>query len=133
MSVFSATSTRAAPGLLGLDSNRSEEVRTIFLFRLRNAASVNEEATQSESLSDLEEDLDHLLKLEDKGATACRPPPPFLTTTQTQTKSTRRLVLHLQDGVRENSKTRVSPPVGRPLFSTTTRQMTTPNPFRVVT
>jgi hypothetical protein len=52
--VFNATSTRAAPGLLGSDSNRSEE------------------ATRSESLSDLEEDLDHLLKLGDEGATACR-------------------------------------------------------------
>jgi hypothetical protein len=70
MSVFNATSTRTAPGLLGSDSNRSEE------------------ATQSESLSDLEEDLDHLLKLGDEGATACRGPP-FSTTTRTQTKSTR--------------------------------------------
>jgi hypothetical protein len=40
MSVFDATSTPAAPGLLGSDSNRSEE------------------ATQSKSLSDMEEDLD---------------------------------------------------------------------------
>jgi hypothetical protein len=67
MSVFDATSTHAAPGLLGLDSNRSEETCTLFPFRLRNAASVNEEATRSESLSDLEEDLNHLLKLEDEG------------------------------------------------------------------
>jgi hypothetical protein len=59
MSVFDATSTRAAPELVGLDSNRSGET------------------TQSESLSDLEEDLDRLLKLEDAGATACRATPVF--------------------------------------------------------
>jgi hypothetical protein len=59
MSVFDVTSTRAAPELVGSDSNQSEE------------------ATRFESLSDLEEDLDRLLKLEDegglgdKGATAC--------------------------------------------------------------
>jgi hypothetical protein len=70
MSVFDATSTPAAPGLLGSDSNRSEE------------------ATQSKSLSDLEEDLDRLVKIGDEGATACRGSP-FSTTTQTQTKSTR--------------------------------------------
>jgi hypothetical protein len=32
---------------------------------------------QFESLSDLEEDLDHLLKIEDKGATACQGAPIF--------------------------------------------------------
>jgi hypothetical protein len=53
MSVFDVTSTHAAPELVGSDSNRSEET------------------TQSESLSDLKEDLDRLLKLEDTGATAC--------------------------------------------------------------
>jgi hypothetical protein len=53
MSIFDATSTRAAPELVGLDSNRSEET------------------TQAESLSDLEEDSDRVLKLEDAGATAC--------------------------------------------------------------
>jgi hypothetical protein len=58
MSVFDATSTRAAPELVGSDSNQFEET------------------TQSESLSDLEEDLDRLLKLEDAGATAYRPLPP---------------------------------------------------------
>jgi hypothetical protein len=68
--VFDATSTRAAPGLLGSDSNQSEE------------------ATQSKSLSDLEEDLDRLLKIRDEGATAYRGAP-FSTTTQTETKSTR--------------------------------------------
>jgi hypothetical protein len=70
ISVFDATSTRAAPRLLGSDSNRSEE------------------ATQSKSLSDLEEDLDRLFKIRDERATACRGPP-FSTTTQTQAKSTR--------------------------------------------
>jgi hypothetical protein len=49
----------ATPGLLGSDSNQSEET------------------TQSESHSDLEEDLDRLLKLEGAGATTCRPPPIF--------------------------------------------------------
>jgi hypothetical protein len=69
-SVFDASSIHAAPRLLGSDSNRSKE------------------ATQSMSLSDLEEDLDHLLKIRDEGATA-RQGPPFLTMTQTQMKSTR--------------------------------------------
>jgi hypothetical protein len=64
------TPTHAALGLLGLDSNQSEE------------------ATQSKSLSDLEEDLDDLLKIQDEGATTDRGAS-FLTTTQTQTKSTR--------------------------------------------
>jgi hypothetical protein len=59
MSVLDATSTRAAPGLLGSDSNRSEE------------------ATQSKSLSNLEEDLDYPLKIRDEGATAGRGPPIF--------------------------------------------------------
>jgi hypothetical protein len=70
MSVFDATSTLAAPGLLRSDSNRSEEACTLFPFGLCNVASVNEEDTRSESLSDLEEDLDRLLKLGDEGATA---------------------------------------------------------------
>jgi hypothetical protein len=59
MSIFDATSTRAAPELVGLDSNRSEGT------------------TQSESLSDLDEDLDLLVKLKDVGATACRGAPVF--------------------------------------------------------
>jgi hypothetical protein len=41
MSIFDATSTRAAPGLLGLDSNRSEVACALFLFGLCNAASAN--------------------------------------------------------------------------------------------
>jgi hypothetical protein len=59
MSVFDATSTRDAPDLVGTDSNRSEGT------------------TQSKSLSDLEEDLDLLLKLKDMGATAWRGAPIF--------------------------------------------------------
>jgi hypothetical protein len=59
MSVFYATSTHDIPELVGLDSNRSEGT------------------TQSKSLSDLEEDLDLLLKLKDVGATACRGGPIF--------------------------------------------------------
>jgi hypothetical protein len=53
ISVLAATSTRDAPELVGLDSNRSEGT------------------TQSKSLSDLEEDLDLLLKLKDVAATTC--------------------------------------------------------------
>jgi hypothetical protein len=48
-SVFDATSTRSALGLLGSNSNRFEE------------------ATQSKYLSDLEEGLDRLLKIRDEG------------------------------------------------------------------
>jgi hypothetical protein len=66
MSVFDATSTRTAPEPLRSDSNRSEKARTLFPFGLRNAVSVNEEATRSKSLFDLKEDLDRLLKLEDE-------------------------------------------------------------------
>jgi hypothetical protein len=77
MSVFDATSTCAAPGHLESDSNRSEEARVQFPFGLSNAASVNEEATRSKSLFDLEEDLDRLLKLRDEGTTACRGPTIF--------------------------------------------------------
>jgi hypothetical protein len=56
-SVFNVTSIHAAPGLLRSDSNQSEE------------------ATQSKSLSNLEEDLDRIFKIRDDGATACRGPP----------------------------------------------------------
>jgi hypothetical protein len=70
ISIFNETSTRAAPGLLGLDSNRFEE------------------ASQSKSLSDLEEDMDRLFKIRDEGITACGGGA-FLTIPQTQTKSTR--------------------------------------------
>jgi hypothetical protein len=54
MPIFYVTSTRAAPGLLGSDSNRSKE------------------ASRSKSLSDLEEDLDRLFKIRDEGATTRR-------------------------------------------------------------
>jgi hypothetical protein len=50
-SVSDSTSTRATPGLLGSDSNRSEE------------------ATWSEFLSDLEQDLYRNLKFGNEGAT----------------------------------------------------------------
>jgi hypothetical protein len=59
MSVFDVTSTHDAPELIGLNSNRSEGT------------------TQSKSLSDLEEDLDLLLKLKDVGATSCWGPSIF--------------------------------------------------------
>jgi hypothetical protein len=115
MSVFDTTSTRAAPEQVESDSNRSEET------------------TQFEFLSNMEEDLDRLLKLEDVGAIACRGAP-SLTTTRTPTKSIRQLVLHLQARAKEDLRMREPPLVGRPLFSTTTcNLMTTPNPFWVVT
>jgi hypothetical protein len=135
MFVFDTTSTRAAPGPLGSNSNRSEEARTLIPFGLRNATSVNEEATWSKSLSDLEKDLDHLLKLEEEGATACWGASIFDNYSDSDDnyslkkipkdekyslmKSTRRLVLHLQYGVRENTRTRVPPhppPSGGPHF-----------------
>jgi hypothetical protein len=59
MSVLDATSTHDAPELVRLDSNRSEGT------------------TQSKSLSNLEEDLNLLLKFKDVGATACRAVPVF--------------------------------------------------------
>jgi hypothetical protein len=57
MSIFGVTSTRDASYLVGLNSNQSVET------------------TKSKPVSDLEEDLDLLLKLKDMGATACRGPP----------------------------------------------------------
>jgi hypothetical protein len=59
MSVFYATSTRDAPDLVGLESNQSKMT------------------TQSKCLSDLEEDLDLLLKIMDVGATTCWGAPVF--------------------------------------------------------
>jgi hypothetical protein len=53
MFVFNATSTRDALDLFRSDSNRSEK------------------ASRSKSLSDLEKDLDLLLKTKDMGSTAC--------------------------------------------------------------
>jgi hypothetical protein len=54
MSIFDTTSTHDVPELVGSDSIQSEGTK------------------QSKSLSDLEEDLDLLLKLKDMGATTCR-------------------------------------------------------------
>jgi hypothetical protein len=59
ISFFNATSTRDAPDLFGSDSNRSEKT------------------SQSKSLSDLEEDLDLLLKIKDMGATVSWAAPIF--------------------------------------------------------
>jgi hypothetical protein len=53
ISIFNATSTHDAPDLFGSDSNRSDKT------------------SRSKSLSDLEEDLDLLLKIKDMGATTC--------------------------------------------------------------
>jgi hypothetical protein len=78
MCVLDATSNHATPGHPGSDSTQSKKGRTQFTFGLRNAASVYQEAIKFESLSDLEEDLDHLLKIGDEGATACWGPPVFV-------------------------------------------------------
>jgi hypothetical protein len=74
-SVLDATLTRAAPGLLGSNSIRSGEERTRLLFGLCNAAPVYQESMQFESLFDLEEDLDRLLKIGEEGATTSREAP----------------------------------------------------------
>jgi hypothetical protein len=55
-SVVNVTSTHSTAGLLGSDSNRSEEV------------------SRSKSLSDSEENLDRIFKIQDEGATARRGP-----------------------------------------------------------
>jgi hypothetical protein len=47
------------------------------LFRLCNAASIYQQAIQSEFLSALEKDLDDLLKIGGEGATTCREAPIF--------------------------------------------------------
>jgi hypothetical protein len=59
ISVIQATSTRVAPDLFRSDSNQSEKT------------------SRSKSLSNLEEDLNPLLKIKDVGATACRVAPIF--------------------------------------------------------
>jgi hypothetical protein len=82
MCVFYATSTHAALGLLLSDSNRCEEV------------------TQSESLSDLEEDLVIFSRLDTREPLLVGGVP-FLTTTRTPMKSSHRLVLHLQVRAKE--------------------------------
>jgi hypothetical protein len=71
-SVFNATLNHAAPNFFRTDSIWSERQRTRFTLELRNAATIYHEATWFESLSTLEEDLDHLLKIEKDEATSCR-------------------------------------------------------------
>jgi hypothetical protein len=111
MSVFNATSTRDAPDLFESGSNRSEKT------------------SRSKSLSDLEEDLDLLLKIKDVGATACQAAP-FLTPTRIPMKSTPRLVLHLQASSIKDLETWESPLVGCPSPLKTTHNPTaTPNLF----
>jgi hypothetical protein len=68
---------KPTPGLLGSDSIRSGEGRTRLLSELRNAASVYQESMQFESLSNLKENLDRLLKIGEGGATACWEAPIF--------------------------------------------------------
>ncbi|RLN03008.1 hypothetical protein C2845_PM13G02960 [Panicum miliaceum] len=77
LSVFDVTPTRAAPGFPGLDSTPSGGQRDRLPFGLRNTATVYQEATKSEFYSALEKDLDELLELGDKAATACREAPIF--------------------------------------------------------
>jgi hypothetical protein len=74
-SSFNATSTLAAPGFLGSDPIWSKEQHTRFPFGLRIAATVYQEAMQFESLTALEEYLDHLLEIEKDEVTACREAP----------------------------------------------------------
>jgi hypothetical protein len=112
MSVFDATSTQVAPELVGSDSNQSERT------------------TESKSLSDLEEDLDLLLKPKDVGATACRGAPIFdnysdsneeySSFSTTPSSQSRR-------GLRDEGATACR---GPPLLTTTCNLMTTPNHFR---
>jgi hypothetical protein len=59
VSIFHTTSTHDAPDLFRSDLNRSKKT------------------SQSKSLSNLEEDLDLLLKIKDVGATPCREAPIF--------------------------------------------------------
>jgi hypothetical protein len=59
-SVFNATSTHAAPRVIGSDPIRSKDQHTQFPFGLQNAATVYQKTMWFESLSALEEDLDHL-------------------------------------------------------------------------
>jgi hypothetical protein len=111
MPIFDMTSTRDALHLVGSNPNQSEGT------------------TQSKSLSDLEKDLDLLLKLKDVGATSCWGPP-FSTTTRTPMKSTLRSILHLQASPEEDSEMKEPPPVGRPpLLKTTRNPMATLNHF----
>jgi hypothetical protein len=77
LSIFHTTSTRAAPALLRLDLIRSEDQHTRLQFGLCISAIVYQEAMRFEALSALEEDLDHLLKIGDEDATACREAPIF--------------------------------------------------------
>jgi hypothetical protein len=112
MSIFDTTSSRDAPDLVGSDSNRFGKT------------------TQSKSHSDLEEDLDLLLKIKDVGATACRGAP-FLISIRTLMKSTPHIVLHLQASLEKDSEMREPPLVGRPPpLKTTPNLMATPNLFR---
>jgi hypothetical protein len=111
MSVFDATSTPDAPDLVGSDSKKSKGT------------------TQSKSLSDLEKELDLLLKLKDVGATACRGPifNIYLDSNEEYSCS----VLHLQASPEKDSEMREPLPVGRPLLlKTSSNLIATLNPFR---
>ena len=68
--IFDVTPIWSAPAFLGLDSFQSEKTCTQFHFGLCNTTSVYQDAIQSEFLSSLEKDLDHLLKLEEGDTTA---------------------------------------------------------------
>ncbi|RLN42287.1 hypothetical protein C2845_PM01G44920 [Panicum miliaceum] len=76
-SVPDAFLTHAPTRLSSSGPTQSKDGRTRLPFELRNAPSTYAEALQSKSLSDLEEDLDLLLKLGDKDATSCREAPVF--------------------------------------------------------
>jgi hypothetical protein len=68
---FNPISTCATPRLIRLDLTQSEDQRAQLPFRLRSTATIYQEAIRSESLSALEEDLDWLLKIGERDATAC--------------------------------------------------------------
>jgi hypothetical protein len=76
-SIFNAISTRATPGFLGSDPIWAEGQRTRFTFELRNVSTVYQKAIRSESLSALEKNLDHLLKIGKDEATASQEAPIF--------------------------------------------------------
>jgi hypothetical protein len=105
------TSSCDAPELARSDSNQSERT------------------TQPKSLSDLEEDLDVVLKFKDVGATACRAAPVFDNYSDSNEEYC-RLALHLQPRAEEDSEMREPPPARRPpLLKTTRNPMATPNHF----
>jgi hypothetical protein len=114
ISVFDATCTHAAPELVGSDSNRSEGT------------------TQSKSLSDLEENLDLLLKLKDVGATVCWVAPIFdnyLDFNKKYSSISTTPSSQSRGGLGNEGATACR---GAPLLTTTHNPTTTPYHFRAI-